>query len=320
MSFERFDVAIDLVKAGARLDEADQSGFTPFTYGAWFIPKNHKARNSFFRFLAQKGILDDLSGSCIGHPELVALKWTRWQDLELFDIIDAMDVGFSDVLWKDIRWISASASTILALIERRAFADLTYPCSNSVLITPGDILGFALRYFDASRRAILNGASVLDKHLQDDWSPTAWRSLCQLAFRCVSTVDLSTAPTGSFQTPLVKVVVANWNSQLLPKQWRQTTHKILRSWLQDLQMAGIHLQTYGNNEQSMLQPRTELPWETTWAPCRPLSTPKLARIVSGPEPKDWVLDWDYFEPRYSRDFWELVEWELPPLPGSWVDT
>lgn len=314
--YGRFDTAKELIKAGARLDQPDLIGFTPFTLGAWLTPKNHEARSSFFQFLAHNGILEDLSESRL-YSGTVALEWARWQDIEFFDMLVAVDSGPGRVLWEDVEWEAASASTILTLIERRAFADLTYPLSNSTIMTRRNISNFALRYFQPRRWGYMRHP---EKHVQARGPSVPWRSLCQLVFRCVSIDDLSSAPTSSNLTPLVRAITYNWDECVAARTWRQIARGMLRSWLQDLQIAGVNLQTYGDSEQSMLLPRVELPWKMTLPSYHPCYTPRVARIVSGPEPKDWILEWDYFEPRYARDFWELVEWELPPLPGSWVDT
>lgn len=299
IKYEKFDTAKELIKAGARLDQLDHFGYTPFTLGALISLKNHGYRNSFFQLLAQKGILEDLSESRVYSGTLV-LDWARWQNVEFFDRLVAMDAGLGRVLWEDIMWEVASASAILALIERRAFADLTYPLSNSTLITPRNIYSFAYRYFQPYRweKQYMMPA---DEHLQGDGSPAAWRSMCQLAFRRVSVNDLSTVPTTSPLTPLLFAIAYNWRRWVPARAWRQIVLRILRFWLEDLQIAGVHLQAYGNCEQIMLHPYAEeVPWQTPWLQHFHYYTPRVARIISGPEPKDWILEWDYFEPRYAR--------------------
>jgi hypothetical protein len=124
-----------------------------------------------------------------------------------------------------------------------------------------------------------------------------------------------------FSTPFFGVLIPDNRysyqhecSRNLKKQIKET----MLCWLQDLQICGIDLEQYGKNEKKVFRKHKIL--RERWYPCDQWM--QLSEFKYGPEPEDWILEWDLLPEDYAGNFWCFVEEQLhnPGLPGSWVDS
>ncbi|KAF3004681.1 hypothetical protein E8E14_003573 [Neopestalotiopsis sp. 37M] len=124
-----------------------------------------------------------------------------------------------------------------------------------------------------------------------------------------------------FSTPFFAV--------LIPDSWypyhyecsRDLQKKIRRSmlcWLQDLQICGVDLEQFGKIEKKVFRKHKIL--KERWYPFNQWM--QLSDFKYGPDPEDWMLEWDSVAEDYAGKFWYFVEEQLqsPELPGAWVDS
>lgn len=109
----------------------------------------------------------------------------------------------------------------------------------------------------------------------------------------------------------------------------------IRVWLETLESAGVNLQEYGSRELAALtsgEIRGEFPlddidvwkyrltgkvqWNTH---SNRNMTLRLLRIQYGPSSQDWKLWWTEPTDELVGEFWHRIEWEMPRIPGSWIE-
>lgn len=123
-----------------------------------------------------------------------------------------------------------------------------------------------------------------------------------------------------YSTPFFGVLIPGQNffSTQCAEELQERMIWGMMSWLEDLQMCGIDLQRYGKIEKKMFRNNKILrerwyPWDQ-WM--------QLSDFAYGPEPENWILEWDLMTERYVGDFWAMIEEQMrnPQLPGTWVDS
>lgn len=97
----------------------------------------------------------------------------------------------------------------------------------------------------------------------------------------------------------------------------------LLRWLKVLEAAGVDLQLYGEREVptviSVLREEASFfhdrPKWFRW----PRQPAHLCCLQYGSTPADWKLWWREPSDEFVGEFWATIEYEVPRLPGSWVD-
>lgn len=97
----------------------------------------------------------------------------------------------------------------------------------------------------------------------------------------------------------------------------------LQTWLEILEAAGVDLQRYGDREVPAVNSRlrkhaifNHRGRKRATVPNRPAY---LCCLQYGPTPADWKLWWTEPSDEFVGEFWATIEYEVPRLPGSWVD-
>lgn len=97
----------------------------------------------------------------------------------------------------------------------------------------------------------------------------------------------------------------------------------LQSWLEILEAAGVDLRLYGEREVPAVS--SLLREQALFLHGRPKRSPssgqpaQLCCLQYGPTPADWKFWWREPSDEFVGEFWVAVEFEVPRLPGSWVD-
>ncbi|KAI1094010.1 hypothetical protein F5B19DRAFT_82152 [Rostrohypoxylon terebratum] len=126
---------------------------------------------------------------------------------------------------------------------------------------------------------------------------------------------------------IILIICLLWNPTSVYLKYRHFCKifpKVLVSWLEVLEQAGIDLVEYGRCEyelfiryaercfdvsESYLSDRRELPFSHIY----------LVGFKFNEKPTDWEFYWDEPTDEFAGDFWELVEDRPLRIPGSWVD-
>ena len=309
-------MALDLIRAGARLDEDNCLGVTPFAH-LCVQGTGQTGRREFFQKLSRLGILEDCAElPLISSPILVseaeidlsygALKFAVLHDAPLFDVCRSyLPISW----WQEIPWLRVISSTILKLLQTKNFHESEEFRKSSMNIAPNQIKSFMRKYF----WQVIRQYYITDEAI----SLNGWRQLCRILLRHVPLASLSTKAPESDSTPLLSELQFYHRSHKSQQTVRRSIEWALKCWLEDMQAIDKDLEAYGRSEASKLayQPR----WSTDLNSKISYLSPCIHSLEYGPNPEDWKMYWDYFQPEYAREFWQYIEMERPRMPGSWID-
>lgn len=97
----------------------------------------------------------------------------------------------------------------------------------------------------------------------------------------------------------------------------------LETWLEILEAAAVDLERYGEVEVPALTAELRQQELSTQGGHKSLGSsatmPRLCCMQHGPRPADWRLWWTEPTDEFVGDFWRAIEFEVPRLPGSWVE-
>lgn len=314
MLWNRFDIALELVRAGASLTEVDDVHMSAFSY-ACYINTSLVHQLGFFRHLALCGTLEELVELPFNKFNTApAFDWIRWNKTAIFDATaTALKMDTPRPLWENIPWDVVFPETLLKRLRRNQFAESAEFVVSSANVTPSNLQNFIWRYFgpELRRQSFVGG----DYTRMDDL-----RKLCRLVLAHVPQSRLSVPLKEGGSTPLMYVFrIRRLMTDQSSSNYR-ASKRILRCWLQDLQACGVDLEEYGRTEASIIEAENQHPRRLG-----PLGflcmhyyhPPMLSALHYGPEPEDWTFDWDYFEPEYARDFWDSIDQQSFKVPGAW---
>lgn len=122
-------------------------------------------------------------------------------------------------------------------------------------------------------------------------------------------------------TPLQRMLLgvdSSWHSS---RSFKSTLNEAIRRWVRDLGDCGVDLRKYGKREARLLEQNSKLRNERWGRPPsqRSESWPKLKAIKYGADPEDWSLVWDEEVEEFAGEFWDMLDNEMPRVPGAWVD-
>lgn len=241
-----------------------------------------------------------------------ALNWAMWSTVALFDLVVAVSPNYvRKAWWEKIPWWYVEPSMILELLQKRNFHESEEFRVIFMNAAPNHIHSFIEAYFWQFRR-----------HLDiphDARYSKEWRQLCRILLYHVPLATLSLKTSESDYTPLLSGLRFYCHSHESLRTLRRSTERSLKCWLEDLQAIDKDLEAYGRSEASMLAYRPRQETSISVRGGAPAFSPRIHFLEYGPNPEDWKVHWDYFQPEYAREFWQCIETKSPQMPGAWVD-
>lgn len=116
----------------------------------------------------------------------------------------------------------------------------------------------------------------------------------------------------------------------LPELRPRHLRRMLKTWLNILQRAGVDLSMYGSEEihrsqeHRSVQGRAPLiyPW-SNWNTFTSKDEFNYFVFSYGPTPDDWTVQFDHMVDEYMGDFWRMLDTQdqtrTRAVPGSWID-
>ncbi|KAL6411533.1 Ankyrin repeat-containing domain protein [Ilyonectria robusta] len=150
---------------------------------------------------------------------------------------------------------------------------------------------------------------------------------------------LSHQPIGTaFSAVIVGTMLSiyRWDGYEAKNDWIYQLNTALRTWLEDLSIAGVDLTEYGRIEKAILSSTSALDKSSSTLCGSVVQIPsdwlgakrwyyyqighiKLENFTYGPKPTDWSYVWDYPTENFSGEFWEMIDNMALKIPGSWVE-
>ncbi|KAL2825705.1 hypothetical protein BJY01DRAFT_256185 [Aspergillus pseudoustus] len=159
-----------------------------------------------------------------------------------------------------------------------------------------------------------------------------WRQLLSDAVSAHADLNKPSQWYTGWMTPLTKYIFSCAYTRALDERFTLDLNYALQLWLSELQMAGVDLVRYGEQEFSSVRGSMvhfHLPVFAKWErpagrymdSIRPLYTlvAKILGVQYGPEPKDWHIWMTNPIDELVGEFWEMVERGLEVMPGTWID-
>ncbi|KAF6840010.1 hypothetical protein CMUS01_04059 [Colletotrichum musicola] len=349
-----FEMIKHLLSMGLSLRETRNDGGAPI-HDLWALSTDLGEVMRLYRYLLWNNLLDDpmqelfipqarpdTPSRSFAHMGLFGIMWkfVEFREAILRDVgVNYYELALS-VRFDTLSWYCVDPTTLIN--------DLTYgnvqpvdfrAASRHRRVLETSLSGFAMVY--ASETPFFN---VKDPLFSADPRTTteenlfaSWRQLARWLFRDMPLEELTGKESGFFQgvsTPLLDgmcyffqaSVLQNPPSILHKRDNMRQVRRFSKSWVEDVQSAGIDLTTYGERELDLLV-RNDHILTSRWCSLDighpsdgyPLSGPRLVSFTYGPRPEDWELVWDPAAEEFAGDFWNLVEDRPLPMPGAWEE-
>ena len=153
--------------------------------------------------------------------------------------------------------------------------------------------------------------SFADEYFRRKNQRQHWRALASWIFNGARLDEISFScrgvqyPGGYSLSPLLDSLARyNWGF----------SSRMSRFWLEDLAVAGVDLEKYGERESALFVELRQATQASAWG-----SKAAPYGFTYGPSPEDWYFFlWSGIE-GYAGEFWQLVEPVQLEIPGAWFD-
>jgi hypothetical protein len=231
--------------------------------------------------------------------------------------------------FKSINWIYTDPKVLLKVLTCNSLVPPTLFIAQIRDRPQSSLHEFARLYFQKYLSSD-NYADPMDKNCFN-----SWRELAKWMFVGVSHRDLCRVGHNPWEyvTPLFAGLLGCdptlSRSPLKPLHARRRLLMAMNAWLQDLHVAGVDLQTHGENEWNLYRKDD---WLRAWHWNNLVSShgnlesgeesPQLLSFTYGSRPEDWGFQWEFAIGEYAGHFWAMLDAQLvrpTRMPGGWED-
>lgn len=240
------------------------------------------------------------------------MRWWYWRDPEIKQLmrergIPGLELDNSVSTFRDIWWLCTDPKVTLRLLQETGITPATLRQQlDRILRASPDCL------FDKYFRSLITVHWTENRDEVD-----AWRRVVRWIFDKIRPDEINYI--GFLANPSSTIPLINYTRIVQYKcddpQRLKHIEAAFAIWLEDLAMAGVNLQEYGEHE------RRHLPG---WHKVRQMDHKfeagcnVLYWFTYGPRPEDWHFFWSFGVEGFAGEFWKLVEPRQIDIPGAWV--